>query len=548
MHVLIVDDDAAGRYLLESILRSADYRVSAAADGIEALEMARADRPELLISDILMPRMDGYQLCREWKADAGLADVPIAFYTASYTDTADERFAVDIGVDAFWRKPMDPHKLLAAVEQLAKAADRAQVRQPEITDETDVLKQYNARLVDKLEEKAQSLERANEELRHAMELLAHEVTIKEGLITDLNTEMVELERAEAELRRERDFSRQVLVLADLFVCILDPQYRVMLFSEGAERITGYEASELEGVDAIDLFTPTDEREEIRALYTGMCGSDVVKRNLPIVTKSGERRIIECAIACTSQVGSLEVVYNIFGVDITERLRLDQVKNDFIQTVSHELRTPLTSIIGFVELLGQLPPDRIVEQAPVISDRLAQNSARMKQLVEELLEVNTMAADGVTLSLRSVDLGQIVSRSAEAVFRAPRHTLVVDVDSSMPHVVCDGDRMGRVVTNLVSNAVKYSPEGGEVRVNVTHEGGEAVITVSDQGVGIEPAQLSSLFTQFTQGDMSSTRAFGGIGLGLFIVDQIVIAHRGSIEVQSVVGEGSTFRVRVPLTQP
>ncbi len=545
MHVLVVDDDAAGRYLLESILRSADHRVTSARDGAEALEMARAEIPDVVISDILMPHMDGYQLCREWKADPALAEVPIAFYTASYTDVADERFALDLGVDAFWRKPMDPQKLLNAVADLARVGDRAEVRTPELTDEADVLKQYNARLVGKLEEKAAGLERANEELRHAMDLLAHEVTIKEGLIEELNGEMLELERTESELRRERDFSRQILLLADLFVCILDADLNITLFSEGAERITGRSAGDLGDADAVELLVASDARDEVRDMFAGAGGPGIVKRTIPIVTAGGDVRMIECAISATPSVDGSQSGFNIFGVDVTERMRMEQVKSDFIQVVSHELRTPLTSIIGFVDLLGSLPPERLVDQAPTISERLRQNSDRMRQLVEELLEVNAIAVEGVNLTVRPVDLGVVVRRSAEAVFRGAEHVLTVAVEPGIPQVMCDGERIGRVVTNLVSNAVKYSPKGGAIEVCVARDGDEVLVSVTDEGVGIPPDKIPTLFVGFSQGDMSSTRRFGGIGLGLYIVDEIIRAHGGRVDVASIEGHGSTFIVRIPL---
>ena len=547
MYVLAVDDDSASRYLIESVLRSVGHRVVTACDGVEALEVARAEPPDLLISDILMPRMDGYQLCREWKADDRLAAIPLVFYTASYIDPADEQFALSLGADAFWRKPIEARELLDAVGAIVDGDGAAAVRQPLMTDESVVLQAYNARLVDKLEDKARRLETANVELRKAMDALARESMVKERLIDELNADVMAREITEAELRKERDFSRGVLELADLFICILDADRRVTLVSSGAERVCGRTAQELLGADlASEIVSPKSRLMLSRALDS-LPASDVRRCEIDIACGS-ETSTIECVITCSLDADGRPASYNVFGVDVTERRRLEQLKSDFIQIVSHEFRTPLTSIVGFVDMLGNLSEGRLEDRAPAIIERLKENANKMRVLVEELLEVNDIAADGVALLVRPVDLGAVVRRSAEAVYRGSDHTLEVTVDPALPQVVCDGDRMGRVITNLVANAVKYSPDGGAIGVSVYAEGAEAVIGVSDDGVGISAEEIDRLFERFSQADMSSTRAFGGLGLGLFIVDEIVRAHGGSISVDSVPGEGSVFAVRLPLQGP
>jgi len=548
VHVLIVDDDPQGRSVLERTLRSANHRVSQAGDGVEALRIARADMPDLVITDVLMPDMDGHELCRAWKASEDLKHVPLAIYTASYTDAEDEAFGLGLGADAYWRGPMSPRELLDAASELVATQKRAAVVQPELTDEPVPLARYSVRLVDLLEAKAARLERANVELHRALGVLAQEMALRERLIGDLNTDMLERERVEEALRQERDFSRQLIEVADLFICVLDTQLRVALFSRGAERMTGHGAAEVVGQAVCPRLVASEHRAELKRAIAMLPDADVARCLIDVLGPAGQRRAVECAVTCTLDGAGVPVSYTMVGVDVTERRRLGQLKSDFIQTVSHELRTPLTSIVGFGDLLAQLPPDRLAEQAPAVVERLRGNTDRMRVLVEELLEVNDIAADGITLSLRPFDLGPVVRRCAEAVFRTSRHILVVEVDPGMPPVVCDAERMCRVVTNLVSNAVKYSPEGGEIEVRVGTDHGQASISVRDHGVGIPCDGLADLFDRFTQADMSSTRAFGGMGLGLYIVDEIVRAHRGSVSVASEPGEGSTFTVRVPLGGP
>jgi len=166
-HILVVDDDPSGRYLLDTVFRAAGYEVATAPDGMAALDLARAGVPDLIITDILMPRMDGYQLCREWKADPRLAPVPFVFFTANYPDDDDEALALSLGTDAFLRKPMHPDDLVGVVDGILHGPEKPPLAWPTpvMEDETSVLKAYNTRLVSKLEDQLVELKATNEALR-----------------------------------------------------------------------------------------------------------------------------------------------------------------------------------------------------------------------------------------------------------------------------------------------------------------------------------------------------------------------------------------------
>ncbi|MGB4592697.1 MAG: ATP-binding protein [Coriobacteriia bacterium] len=827
MRVLVVDDDPSSRYLLESIIRSGGHHVHSAADGQEALEIAARVRPEVAITDILMPRMDGYQLCREWKADPVLSSVPLVFYTASYTDLEDEQFAESLGADAFWRKPLDPSELLDRLQRIVAPLESGQaVRLPDVTPEVEILQEYNERLVHKLEEKALGLQATNEELRYAMDMLAEEIAVKTRLIADLDGDVAERKRVEAELRTERDFTRQVIEVPDLFICVLDSDRRIALFSAGAERITGFDAAEMIGRPFHEVLVEDARRREAMAEFNLQLQSDDRARLVvPARTKSGRSRDLDLTVSVTQGEGPLPISTNVFGLDVTQRRRteavetviatmnsaiaadtgladiiaqageaiadsfglalvswalsdeqgcfyapghagpvagsfegfdlsaldetfpllralaggepayarvgdpacplnetvagagiaevlavpltiedrargamaflafqpdtfddemttlldrmavrmsmrlalaenrerillqsaalesaadaiaivdetgviewgnpalaslsgtalenlvggrlssleadpdgsfaeawkangtvggwsgetvgvrvdgsryyeeltvshvrglggsrrfvvikrditeakmLDQLRSSFVANVSHELRTPLTSIIGFADALSQVSSSQIAERGPELVRRIRQSASRMRDLVEELLEVTTIQAEaGLNVLKRPVDLEQIVREHAETVSRTTDHRLRITAYPDLPLVSCDPIRIGRVVENLVANAVKFSPSGGEVLVSIGTDEESAFIAVRDEGVGIAPEDVPRLFDRFSQVDMSSTREFGGIGLGLFVADEIVRAHGGTISVESNPRKGSTFIVRLPL---
>jgi signal transduction histidine kinase len=232
-------------------------------------------------------------------------------------------------------------------------------------------------------------------------------------------------------------------------------------------------------------------------------------------------------------------------DVTEFMRALQVKDEFVASVSHELRTPLTSIMGYVDLLLERP-DLVPEQAAHL-EVVSRNSDRLRRLVADLLH-SAQIDDGPMEVVRTdADFSSIVHQSvltAAPGARAAGVTLEVDVPESLP-VLVDAQRMSQVVDNLISNAVKYTPEGGRVRVVLDVDGARVELAVADTGIGISPPDLTRLFTRFFRARPAEERSIQGVGLGLSITKSIVESHGGRIEVDSEVGRGSVFRVRLPL---
>jgi PAS domain S-box-containing protein len=183
MRVLVCDDDEASRYLLSSIVTTAGHEATVANNGHEALRLARENPPDVIISDILMPDMDGYALAQQWRADENLAGIPFIFYSANYTEPDDERFAHSLGVDRFLIKPMEPDLLLREIERILNLAERGdlEVHLPDL-DESELLREYNARLVHKLENQLNELSEANQSLEETALALRHTEHALSGII------------------------------------------------------------------------------------------------------------------------------------------------------------------------------------------------------------------------------------------------------------------------------------------------------------------------------------------------------------------------------
>jgi signal transduction histidine kinase/ActR/RegA family two-component response regulator len=227
--------------------------------------------------------------------------------------------------------------------------------------------------------------------------------------------------------------------------------------------------------------------------------------------------------------------------------VNRAKDEFLATLSHELRTPLTAILGWVHILSA--PGQDGETARRGLEVIGRNAEAQHQLIRDLLDVSRIITGKLRLETRQIELAPVVEAAIESVRQAAdaKHIrLGAEYDAETDLVTGDPDRLQQVVWNLLSNAIKFTPKGGDVGVHVGREGSDVVIKVSDTGQGIEPGFLPHVFERFRQEDGSTTRAHGGLGIGLAIVRHLVEQHGGSVSAESA-GErrGSTFTVNLPV---
>ncbi|MCW2951156.1 MAG: multi-sensor signal transduction histidine kinase [Conexibacter sp.] len=239
------------------------------------------------------------------------------------------------------------------------------------------------------------------------------------------------------------------------------------------------------------------------------------------------------------------------VEVTERRRAEQeaerLKNEFFALVSHELRTPLTSIVGYLELVLEREAGDVTEQQERFLGIVERNARRLQRLVGDLLFVAQVEAGTLNLERRRAQLETIVRDAvAAALPRAEQLQVTVLADAEpVPEIEGDPDRLGQLVDNLISNALKFTPAGGSVTVALHRSGGMLELSVTDTGIGIPAAEQARLFDRFFRASTAVEREIPGIGLGLSICRAIADGHGGRIEVESTVGAGTTFRVTLPL---
>ena len=484
--VLLADDNADLREYARRLLAE-HYEVEAVADGQAALEAARARPPQLVISDVMMPRLDGFGLIRELHADPVLGKVPVILLSARAGEEARVE-GLDKGADDYLVKPFSARELLVRAGALLRSAE------------------------------------------------AHR--------------MADAARAQFET---------LLNEAPLGVYLVDEDFRIAAANPVARPVFSG-ISDLIGCDfdqVIHRIWPKDYADEIvrvfrRTLDTGE--SHVVPERIEQRLDSGVIEYYEWQASRIPLPGGRKGVVCYFrdiskSVLAREALReADSRKDEFIATLAHELRNPLAPLRSSLDILRLAgAPQPPADQALEIMDRQLTHLVR---LVDDLMEVSRITRGSVELRKERVELDVALRNAVEAaepLTRRACHRVHLSLPPEAITLEADPVRLGQIFGNLLSNAARYSEDGGEIFIEARREGGHAVVAITDSGEGIEPEQLPQIFRLFARGNRSAGRNQSGLGIGLALVRSLAELHGGSVEAASDgLGKGSRFTVRLPAT--
>ena len=322
------------------------------------------------------------------------------------------------------------------------------------------------------------------------------------------------------------------------------------FNCAAEHMFGYSATEVIGKNVSMLIPATHRKNHDKYIdrYLNGAKSKIigVGREVEGVRKNSSTFPLDIAIT-EMRVGEERFFCSIMR-DITERKKVDRMKNEFVSTVSHELRTPLTSIRGSLGLLTGGAAGELPQQAQALLEIAGNNTERLLLLINDILDMEKIESGQMNFKFENVPVTAFLKQALEAnESYAGQHNVQLKFNNagSDQHIYADPDRLMQVMNNLLSNAVKFSPEKGTVEVTATCLEGMIRISVSDHGPGIPEEFQPKLFDKFTQSDASDTRKVGGTGLGMNITKAIVEKHRGNIDFVSQQGIGTTFYFELPV---
>jgi PAS domain S-box-containing protein len=383
-------------------------------------------------------------------------------------------------------------------------------------------------------------------------------------ITGSDTDITEQKRTDEELHYQYRLTDTIAKGAGEALYMLDAEGRVTFMNDAAERMFGWSIEESRGVVLHDLVHyihpdgtpfPMAECPLGRVLHSG---SSMQNHEDVFIHRDGSHINVFCSNAPVYQDGRISgavlAVTDITGLKRTQealRQREEELreaarrKDEFLAMLAHELRNPLAAISNAAQLLTMPEMEDLSDWSRDVIERQV---GQLTRLIDDLLDVSRITRGKIELRLETLDPSIVVRRAVDAVqpqMNEHRHTLTLEVESHLPMVDADPTRLEQVIVNLLTNAAKYTPEGGRVDVMVNRDGDDVLFTVRDNGMGIAAEVLPKVFDLFAQDKRSLDRSLGGLGIGLTIVDRIVAMHGGSVSAESDgPGNGSAFMVRLP----
>ncbi|MEH2132671.1 MAG: ATP-binding protein [Nostoc sp.] len=621
--ILLADDNADMRDYVRRLL-SQQYEVESVADGLAALDSARGRVPDLILTDVMMPGLDGFGLLQALRADPQTQKVPIILLSARAGEEARVE-GLEAGADDYLIKPFSARELLARVEaalKMARLRQEAMEREQELRIEAEIAKAHLETVLAGIQDQFYVLDRewrytfVNQQVAAVVgiqkeDLLGriiwevfpdvvnsefytqiHRANAQQTVVqfeyfyptwqrwfenrvypfaegvSIFTTEISDRKQAEKALRESEEKFRNMADNAPFMVWVTNADSYCTYLSQSWYNFTGQSEETGLGFGWLNTVHPED-RNDVRNVFLEATKSySAFRLEYRLQRKDGEYRF--CLDAANPWFGVDGQFKGYIGsvIDITERkvaeaerhrlLELEQaarteaeranrIKDEFLAVLSHELRSPLNPILGWARLLQTREFDAAALKKAIAT--IERNAKLQAQLIEDLLDVSRILQGKLNLKMFPVNLVFVIEGGLETVrlaAEAKNIQIQTMLDASFGQVLGDSGRLQQVFWNLLSNAVKFTPEGGKIDIQLERVDTQAQITVSDTGKGISPDFLPYVFEYFRQADGTTTRKFGGLGLGLAIVRHLLELHGGTISAESLgEGQGAIFRVRLPL---
>jgi two-component system sensor histidine kinase ChiS len=534
--ILLVDDDPTFINIIAYHLEKAGFSVLKAANSDQALLQAREAKPDIILLDVMMPGVNGFETCRQLKADKATKAIPVIFLTA-LSDTVDKVKGLELGAVDYLTKSVQGPEIIARINNHLTICKL----QKDLQAQNNLLQEENIRRM-----------RVQEALKESRE--------RYRLLADNSTDII---------------SRQTP----------DGIYRYV--SPACHILLGYQIEEMIGQPALEFIHPDDR--DLRQLT-----ENDLQSQPPVSTVTYRARRKNGSFIWLETTNRIirepkrKTVLEIISVsrDITERKeaeealqkardelerrveertaqlksyseelksknealsRLDKLKDEFLANTSHELRTPLNGIIGIAESMidgvtGQLSPQQVYNLSMIVS-----SGHRLTNLVNDILDFSKLKHRELILDLKPVDMHAItdvVLILSQPIIGSKSLKLVNQIDPHLALVQADENRAQQIMHNLIGNAIKFTDKG-TITVSTVGQDDLLAITVADTGIGIPADKFETVFQSFEQVDASITRTYGGTGLGLPISKKLVELHGGTIHLTSTIGMGTQVTFTLPL---
>lgn len=535
--ILAIDDNNDNLISLKAISEDAfpDSIIFTALNGIKGMALAIANDPDVILLDIIMPDMDGFEVCRQLKQDERVRDIPVVFLTAIKGDKENRIKALDVGAEAFLAKPIDETELTAQIRAMIKIKAANQLKR----DEEVRLKKLVTERTNKLE-------------------LSQITTL--NLLKELKEENEVRRKTEVALRESEERFIHLFERAPLGYQSLDAEDRFIEVNEAWLNTLGYEREEVIG-KWFGSFLAPESIDIFRELFLLFKANGKIQSEFEMVHRNGKHRFIafEGSVGHKDD-GSFEKSHCILQ-DITERKRVeveliaakekaeesDRLKSTFLANMSHEIRTPLNSIIGFSDLL--LDPYYELRQHAEFARLIKMNGNNLLSIINDIMDLSKIEAGHVHVKKSLFSVNQLIIDTHKVCsFKALEKGIELRLDLSdlkeEIFIESDETKLRQILVNCVGNAIKFT-EKGFIGMGIKIEDGFVQIHVKDTGIGIPAEFHEQIFERFRQVETGKTRKYGGTGLGLPISKSLINLLGGVIWMESEKGKGSTFYFKIPL---
>jgi len=541
--ILAVDDNRDNLISLKALIKEAfpESLTLTALNGPAGIELAAAEDPDVILLDVLMPEVDGFEVCRELKDDCKTCEIPVVFLTAAKKDKGSQINALEAGAEAFLAKPVDLIELTAQINAMVK------IKHARIQKHNE-----KERLVEMVEK--QTVELKN---NYAATL---------NLLEDLSKENEARKLSEASLRASEMRFRMIIDASPVPMALNDELQHITFLNQAFVKTFGYT---LEDIPTLadwwtEAYPDLEYRQRVidgwqaeleRSKQTGAEFSPI---EAIVRCKRGTRKTVlaSSSLFCDSRDGShLVVLY-----DITERKQAEQelikakekaeesdrLKSAFLANMSHEIRTPMNGILGFTGLLKE--PHLTGEEQQQYISMIEKSGERMLNIINDIISISKIEAGSMEVAVSATNINEQI----EYIYNffkpeVEQKGLLLCFKNTLPAkaavIETDREKVYAVLTNLVKNAIKFTPSGS-IEFGYEQKGQFLEFFVKDSGIGIPLGKESAVFDRFVQLHIGDKRAFQGAGLGLAISKAYVEMLGGKIWEESEEGRGSVFYFTIP----
>jgi len=522
--ILVADDRPDKVTLLVGYLEYEGYQPVTAQDGEETLIKAQDEMPDLILLDVDMPKKNGFAVLEEIRSSDSLKHIPIIILTAARLDSADVQAGLNLGADDYITKPFDRRELMARIRtklRVKEAEDATRRRNRELSLLPEIGKELSART--EIQDISHVLLKRTAETLGAIE--GHMVLVtSEGDISEhYQISVSEFDTIPSKVNLVPSLLNHVLETRQGVIVEDTTQNEYWLAGENDQTRSAVIAPLFGRHELLGLLFLTHEQENYFTL---------------------DHLLLLQAIASQAAIAIENVRFYQNVTD--EQKQLEKIKNEFIATASHDLKNPIMSINGYSDLLSKAGP--LNDQQEEFVERIQNSTKNMLELVQNMLhltEIDLKKSETNRESVNATDLLKEIVGEFEMQAAQKEQTLKLQNEVSSAHIHVDVLQIKQAIRNLIGNAIKYTPNGGNITVIAKLVNGCFEVQVQDNGYGIPSKDLPHIFDRFYRVRTGQTTEIEGNGLGLAIVKSIVEAHGGDVSVQSEAGKGSSFTLDLPL---